>query len=144
MTGRKWTTDGQEAWLKKELPMFLQADSTQMRKRFFADICIAWQAKWPDPAPTAEELTQAGGDLTAAVGTKCQKKDKVSMRVFFKNNRTYSNPYSKSRRGLITINVLRCREKETRALRVSAPCLTWPSHVLGSPGRRTQTWCTRN
>jgi len=54
MTGRKWTTDAQEAWLRKELPMFLQADSMLMRKRFFADICIVWQGKWPDPLPTAE------------------------------------------------------------------------------------------
>ena len=114
--GRKWTTDGQEAWLKKELPMFLQTDSTQMRRRFFADICIAWQAKWPDP--TAGELTKASRDLTAAVCTKPQKRDKVSMRMFFENDMTYSNPYSKSRCGLITINVLHWWEKETRALMV--------------------------
>jgi len=63
--------------------MFLQADSTPTRKTFFANICIAWQGKWPDPEPTAEELVKADGDLMAAVATKRQKKDKVSMRTFF-------------------------------------------------------------
>jgi hypothetical protein len=144
MTGRKWTTNAQEAWLRKELPMFLQVDSTQMRKRFFDDICIAWQGKWPDTEPTAEELAKVGGDLTEAVATKRQKKDKVSTKKFFGNAMTYSNSCSKSRRGLITINVLRCREKETRALTVSVPCLTWLSRALGTHGRRTQTWCTRS
>ena len=122
MTGRKWTTEVQEAWLRKQLPMFLQADSMATRKRFFIDVCTAWQGKWPDPEPTGEELAKAGGDLTAAMATKRQKKDKVSMRMFFGNAMTYSNSYSKLRHGLITINVLPYQEKETRASTVFVPC----------------------
>jgi len=66
-----------------------------MRRRFLVNVCLAWQEKWPDPEPTGEELAKAGGDLMAAVATKRQKKDKVSMRMFFGNAMMYSNSYSK-------------------------------------------------
>jgi hypothetical protein len=78
MTGREWTTEPQEAWLKKQFPAFLQADSAAMRKKFFLEIYTAWQKKWPDPLPTTEELTAAGDNLMAATAAKRKAKDKVS------------------------------------------------------------------
>ena len=81
MTGRKWTTDLQEGWLKKQFASFIQADSAAMRKKFFAEVFIAWQKKWPDPAPTDEEVT-AGGELTAVAAAKRKAKDKASSATF--------------------------------------------------------------
>jgi len=83
MTGRKWTSEPQEVWLKKQFPMFMQADTPQMKKKFLVDIYTAWQTKWPNPAPTNGELTAAGNDLTAAMAVKRAAKDKVSSGRFF-------------------------------------------------------------
>jgi hypothetical protein len=77
MTGRKWTTLPQEAWLKNQFPTFLQSDAGAMKKKFFTEVYIAWQKKWPDPVPTEEELKASGDDLMAAMAAKRQAKDKV-------------------------------------------------------------------
>ena len=81
MTSRKWTNIAQEAWLKLKFPRFLQADSTVTRKKFFMDVCIEWQKKWPDPEPTQAELA-----AEAAMHNKQKLKDKVSNLEFFKRS----------------------------------------------------------
>ena len=82
MTGRKWTQPAQEAWLKKKLPAFLQADSTALRKKFLSDFYLEWQKEYPDPEPTTAELAAAGDSLEAAVAAKRKARDKVSHGVF--------------------------------------------------------------
>lgn len=79
---RKWTTEPQEAWLKKQFPVFLQADTPAMKKKFLTEVYTAWQKKWPDPAPTRDELTVVDDDLMAATGAKRRAKDKVSTSTF--------------------------------------------------------------
>ena len=64
--------------MKKQFPSFIQADSAPMRKKFFAEVFTAWQKKWPDPAPTNEEVTAAGNELLAAAAAKRKAKDKAS------------------------------------------------------------------
>ena len=83
MTGKKWTEPEQETWLKKQSPVFLQADSTLLRKVFFKNVCSEWQQKWPDPEPTMFELRAAGGDHEAAKNKKRHANDKVSERIFY-------------------------------------------------------------
>ena len=78
MTGRKWTQPTQEAWLKKKFPVFLQADSTAMRKKFLSNIYLEWQALYPDPEPTPAELTAADGSYEAAIAAKNKAKNKAS------------------------------------------------------------------
>jgi hypothetical protein len=84
MTGKKWTELAQEAWLKKQFPVFIQADSTSTRRAFYKNVCIEWQQKWPDPEPTTIELRAAGGDHEAAKIKKRNASDKVSGGMFFR------------------------------------------------------------
>jgi hypothetical protein len=121
MTGRKWTDAAQEAWLKLKFPAFLQADSTSTRKKFFGDVCVEWQKKWPDPEPTASELAGASGNREAAMTQKRKMKDKVrDVENSSKDLYLHTNPASsKSELGLTIISVQPCQEA-TRKSRASA------------------------
>ena len=77
MTRQKWTTKEQEIWLDQHKSAFLEANQKKSAgKDFFPGLTKAFRDKWPVPAPTQEEINDAGS-IELATRVKQGKYDKV-------------------------------------------------------------------
>lgn len=79
MTRRKWTTPEQEAWFRNLVNEFRAAEASNTRKAFYQKTLSMWLEKWPNPAPTQEQIAAAKSvELATANIYNFQKK--VSLR----------------------------------------------------------------
>ena len=77
MTRQKWTTKEQETYLEDHKPAFLVANQNKSAaKEFFPTVVKEFRDRWPVPAPTQEEINDAGS-LEFAMRVKKNKYDKV-------------------------------------------------------------------
>lgn len=77
MTRQKWTTKEQEAYLEERKPAFLAANQNKAAaKEFFPIVIKEFRDQWPVPAPTHEEIIDAGS-LELAARVKRSVYDKV-------------------------------------------------------------------
>jgi hypothetical protein len=60
MSRQKWTSDKQEAWLKKAFEKFELATLNDTRKQFYKKNYSSWLEKFPNPEPTHEQIIAAG------------------------------------------------------------------------------------
>ncbi|OBZ73056.1 hypothetical protein A0H81_06612 [Grifola frondosa] len=77
--GRKsWATDEQKDWLTEHIPEFVKAQGKDGATHFHISTYQAFLEKWPLQPPTAEEVSEAGGDVVQATVDKLQKfKDRI-------------------------------------------------------------------
>lgn len=82
MTKRQWTTPEQFDWLQPLLVDFVDARHKKRTAHWLNETWAKWEKKWPVPQPTAEEITQAGGDIAKAFDTKKKALESVSRFTF--------------------------------------------------------------
>jgi hypothetical protein len=80
MGKKAWTTDSQRTWLEAEIPGFLEAQQSKGVALFLKELSNRWEAKWPTPSPTEEEIKKSKGVEEKAEATK---------RKFTENVRTH-------------------------------------------------------
>jgi hypothetical protein len=75
MPKKKWATLEQEAWLQERLSDFLHAQQQKTTTTFFPPIYEAWYKMYPRPAPTAEEIEEAGAMAKAQAVIKKKERE---------------------------------------------------------------------
>lgn len=65
MTGKKWTTKEQEAWLWGQRDEYRVADANNQRRPFYVKVYAAWLLLWPNREPTTQEIAKAGSEEQA-------------------------------------------------------------------------------
>lgn len=78
MPKRSWASKQQQDWLYAQLPDFRKAQETRATPSFFAEIYEEFHAKWPVPAPTADEIAAEDGNEEKAKTTKEKASENVS------------------------------------------------------------------
>jgi hypothetical protein len=91
MGKRQWTTEGQRAWLEGLIPDFSNAQDRKTTAAFFEATYRQWYNKWPNPAPTQDEIEHAKGSFEKVLAEK--RKAMESVRVHWPWIRRAIIPY---------------------------------------------------
>ncbi|KAI0669041.1 hypothetical protein C8Q78DRAFT_993146 [Trametes maxima] len=73
----KWTTPEQEAWLKKRIPAFIEAQDDQKTQEFFLIATFEWEQCFDPEEPSEKEIVEADGNVERVVSVKKKKQRQV-------------------------------------------------------------------
>ena len=76
--------DPRREWLLSRYPIFLEHQANKTAGQFFPPLYEEYFSKW-GPAPTEEQISEAGGDIAIATAVFRQKEETVRYFNFYKD-----------------------------------------------------------